>query len=531
MKKFWSVAIIFLLSASTSVWAGEIHHKIVEGDCLSKLHEKYHVSVKSIQERNLMGNSTVIIKDSVLWIPVVKTAAIKTQPIKPTAQIAPAKKVSPVEVRKDQKHEKTVHQGVSEYNPKDSGTAKYKGSHGEGAWLLGVVKEEEIGNTTVVLLDENVSKPVDPNQLIKKGDHFLMTSSLHTVGEYVAGWDFFVRKAAVYVSGEFQQDIYVRTACGNLVWHEKKPVPTPPPIIEEKPPVKVKPPVEEPPDEETPSLFVHKKVKKKILRDQEFDGGDGLWWIDDGKSEGDWWYFQYKDNLRKYDTRFAGGMITPVVGAFARGDLGRTDARYKWNNAGIGPEVGVMWNGVTDAGYPQQVQIMFRTMWEHLHGENSASGYAKTEDHFLLGLYAEYLRQFAPDLMHVLYAEGWVDTANSFRSTWGGDKASSRMAFAIGYKFHKQWNDEWASRFGIQVGFADQDDRWSAGANIEMRYNNWLIFGPSLDYTLASAVENAAGGFSYGPFVRVEFHDFATEKLSEAQSAGVQVSDVQLLKY
>ena len=532
MKRvLWIMAILLSLSASTSVWAGEIRHKVVDGDCLGKLHVRYHVPVKSIQERNYLGNSTVIKLGSVLWIPVVeKTEIAKVKIQTPEKPVAKAEKPQK-EVDKIRRGDAVVYLGIRKYNPENSGRDKTICSPGFAAYLLGVIRKEDIKDTKVILDSPYDPAPiVDPNKLIQKGDEFKMTSGLNKVGDYEAGFNFFVQGANVYLRDKFITRIYWRPSCGNWIRHEEKPIPTSPPVIEEKPtlpPVTVTPPAEEP-----PSIFVNKKEEERILIDQELDVGGGLWRNDDNSGQGGWWFLQYKLYLHQLETDFAGGTLTPVVGAFARGDLGKTNADFKWNNAGfVGPQAGEMWNALTDAGYPQQVQVMFRTLWEHLHGENPTSGYAKTEDHFLLGLYAEYLRQFAPDLMHILYAEGWTDVASSFKSTWSGDKASSRTSFAVGYKLHKQWNDEWASRFGVSFGWAEQDSRWSAGANIEMRYNDWLMFGPSLDYTLASAIQGAAGHFSYGPFVRAEFHEIVKEEHSKSQSEGVQPSDKPLILY
>jgi hypothetical protein len=307
---------------------------------------------------------------------------------------------------------------------------------------------------------------------------------------------------------------------------------TPPPLV--APPAappeapKLPPIVKAPPEEPTlPPIFKEEKIR--LVYEHELDVGAGLWQNQDSSARGAWWFAQYKFFLHNMEKDLAGGTLTPVIGAFARGDLGKNDSGYNWNTWGVGPMVGGMWNGITSKGYPQQAQVMFRALYEHLRGENSSSGYHKDEDHILLGYYAEYLRRFAPDLMTVLYSEGWVDVSRSFTSTWSGDHASNRSGFVIGAKLHKDWSDEWATRLGAQLGYAPQDNTLGANANLEFRYNDWLIFGPSLDYNIISNI--AAGGWAYGPFARVELHKYVTETYSVYRSGEVKPADKQLLKY
>jgi hypothetical protein len=173
---------------------------------------------------------------------------------------------------------------------------------------------------------------------------------------------------------------------------------------------------------------------------------------------------------------------------------------------------------------------VFRTLWENLHGENNSSGYHKNEDHFGLGYYTEYLRRFSPDLMNVFYSEGWVDMNKSISSSWKEDKPSNRTNFVVGYQLHKDWDDEWASRFGVQLGFSPEEHQWGLGLKTEARYNDWLMFGPAFDYTLASDIAGAAGSHSLGLFLRVELHKLITEKYSAIRTKTVQKTD-NLLKY
>jgi len=479
-----AVMMLLLLLSAGSAWAGK-YHTVTKGECLWLIGQHYSVRWQAIQRANGL-KSTTIFPGQRLLIP----------------------------------EENYVHGNIWRKvggNPY-GGTAKWAIDH--------------------FSLPEKVKVQVLKNIQQKKfrwsNIHSGMKITVVTFGKnriwknVTTRWD----STRYFATKDYGVDGYhvVKVLwCGNWAWWKEVLLPPLPPTHLKSAPsekVELKPQAQ---PAQLPPIF--KKEKTRVSFEHELDLGGGLWQNDSNFAKGAWWFGQYKLYLHRLEKNLSSGTWTPEIGVFARGDLGKTDADYHWNNWGIGPQIGLMWNGITEEGYPQQVQIMFRTLWEHLHGKNSSSGYHKDEDHFLLGYYAEYLRQFAPDLMNVLYAEGWVDMDNSFSSSWSGDKASKRSGFDVGYKLHKQWNDDWASRFGIQLGYTPQDNWWGANANIEMRYDDWLIFGPSFDYTLASNIAGAVGGYSYGPFVRIELHKFVMEKYSEYESEGVVPADHNLLKY
>jgi len=326
--------------------------------------------------------------------------------------------------------------------------------------------------------------------------------------------------------------------CGNWAWWKEEVVLPP---KKEIPPVSLIPEVipETPPEIpspiELPPIFREVVEEKECVQcEHEVDAGTGVWQNKETDARGLWWYAQYLLTLQRCEDGnmgIFGGTAVPKVGVFAKGDLGETDANYSWNSWGVGPEIGFIWTGLASNGYPHQVQFMFRTLWEHLHGENSSSGYHKDENHFLLGYYAEYLRKIAPDLMTVLYTEGWFDVSGSIDSSWSGDRVSDRSGFAIGAKIHKDFSEDWAGRLGAQIGFTPHEDHWGLNLNAEARFREWLMLGPNFDYTLASAVAGAAGGFSYGPFVRFELKHEVRRKYSEVRMEQVKPADHELLQY
>ncbi len=312
--------------------------------------------------------------------------------------------------------------------------------------------------------------------------------------------------------------------CGNWAWwKEKKTKPlSPKKIILSQPKEAVKL------SKKLPTIF--KSEKTRLLYEHEVDAGIGIWQNGGNSIHGSWWYAQYKIYLHNLEKNFGGGTITPEIGLFAKGDNGRTDAGYEWRNWGIGPQAGMMWSGLTSTGYPQSSQLVFRTLWENLHGENNSSGYHKDENHFELGYYTEYLRRFSPDMMNVFYSEGWVDITKSISSSWKEDIPSNRTNFVVGYQLHKDWNDHWASRFGVQLGFVPEEHQIGLGLISEARYDNWLMFGPDFNYIWISDIAGAVGSYSFGLFIRFELHKLIAEKYSAIRAEAVQSVKHNLLK-
>lgn len=283
-----------------------------------------------------------------------------------------------------------------------------------------------------------------------------------------------------------------------------------------------------------PAIFVSESVEKScVTAGNELSGGTGVWTSKDGDVRGAWWYVDYERYLRSCQNaiQIFGGTLTPIIGAFARGDIGKSDSGYGWDSAGIGPQAGAMWNGTTSAGYPHQVKMMLRAIYQYAHGANDNSGYSKQEQHALIGTYIEYLRRFHPEYMYILYSEGWFDIFRNINSTWSGDRATDITSVNIGAKIHKDLNADWAVRLGAQLGFQPEETRVGGNVNLELRYNDWLIFGPTIDVGIASDIPAEIGGIAYGAFVRAEFRNEVRESYSETYTKEVTPSDRELLEY
>lgn len=502
MKRIIGIITLLLALGASSAWA-ETKHVVEKGEYLSLIGQKYGISWQSIQVANGIKNPDLIFPGQQLLIPGKGTMVVK-------------------KVVNNKPRKKATITTTSGRIWKNVGGNKYKGT---AEWAI---KHFQIPEAVKAQVLTNIRNEKFDWTTVRSGQHIeAVTFGRNRIWTNVTTqWDPTRRHAAKdYGVGEY---VVARVlTCGNWVWWKKE---VPPPIQSKViPPVaRVIPPVAAPP----PIFREIKEQKKCAFCEHELDGGMGVWTNKEHDAQGLWWYAQYLLTLQrcgKGNIDIFGGTLVPKVGIFAKGDLGETDSGYNWHASGVGPEAGFIWTGLTDQGYPHQVQFMFRTLWEHLHGQNGM--YDKKEDHFLLGYYAEYLRRHAPDLMSVLYAEGYFDVSGSIDSTWSGDEVSDRGNFSVGYKIHKDLTDHWAGRAGVQVGFAPHEERWGLTPSVELRFDEWLMFGFSLDYTLASAIEGAAGGFSYGPFIRFELKKIIQKEWTETRMEQVQPADVQLLEY
>jgi len=527
MKKLWLLfmAIFLLMSGASSAWAGVFAKKYVvqKGDCLWRISKNFEMTVKQIKKINKLKSDIIHPGDKLLVV-LPDAKSLHAKPIK--------RKVLAIHP----KHRKIVKSkgtslgpskvklaGLRNYELKNAGRDKTTCTPETAAYLLGFVYKKEIKDTQLVFVKDSVDFG---NQTIKKGERIKMTSGSNKVGEYITGFEIFTAKAAIYVKGKFRGYMYLRPECGNWIRHqEKKTIPVPVEAVKTESSEKLV-------EKKKPLSIFKSKKKERDLYHHELDAGVGIWKNLNGFSKGGWWFLQYKLYLDRLAKRLANGdILTPAIGVYARGDLGRTKDRYGWNHYGLGPEFGFILSGYAAADYPEDIQMMFRVLWEHLHGANHTTGYSKKEDRLLLGLYAEYLRRFAPDLMSILYFEGWADVGGTMKSTWSGDSPTNRTSFAIGYELEKKLSRKWRVRFGAEVGWAKQDDQWAAAAKIELRYDETYMAGPNVNYILASAVRGAAGGWSVGSFLRAEFKKQVREEHSREESAGVTVSKHDILHY
>jgi hypothetical protein len=518
MKYAFSFVVSLIILCATSAWANQTH-PVVKGESLSTIGVKLGVDWHKIAEENKISAPHMVRIGQKLIVPEKTSDKKKLITPKITKR---AKKTFSVATKKMVTGTK---ENPASYTDDEVGDDPWRGTIAEGLKLLGFDIPK---GASLRFAGEGMD-------VLSSGAIIQMVSGKDKVKWYRAELSpekAKVWKLGVIVNGSRAGSVYAKPECANwLIW-EKSPVPV---KKVEIPPAPVAPEVipETPP--ELPPIFREVVEEKECVQcEHEVDAGMGAWQNKERDAHGLWWYAQYLLTLQRCEDgniNIFGGTLVPKVGVFAKGDLGETDAGYEWNSPGIGPEIGFIWTGLADNGYPHQVQFMFRTLWEHLHGENSSSGYHKDEDHFLLGYYAEYLRQFAPELMAVLYAEGWFDVSGSINSSWSGDEVSDRAGFVIGAKIHKYFSEDWAGRLGAQIGFAPHEDRWGLNLNAEARYREWLMFGPSLDYTLASAVAGAAGGYSYGAFVRFELKHEVRKKYSVIRTEEVKPADHQLLQY
>ncbi len=517
MRYAFSFVVSLIILCATSAWADQTH-PVAKGECLSTIGVKLGVDWHKIAEENKISAPYTIRVGQKLKIPEKTSKKVVAPKITKRA-----KKTFSVVTKK-------VVTGTKEnpapYTDDEVGDDPWRGTFVEGLKLLGFD----------IPKDSRLNFASEGMDVLPSSAIIQMVSGKNKVKWYRAELSpekAKVGRFGIIVNGSYVGSVYAKPECANWLTWEKPPVPIEKVKIPPAPVVPVVPEVT-PDIPALPPIFKEVVEKECVQCENEVDAGMGVWQNKERDARGLWWYAQYLLTLQRCEDgniNIFGGTAVPKIGIFAKGDLGETDSGYKWNSRGAGPEIGFIWTGLASNGYPHQVQFMFRTLWEYLHGENSSSGYGKDENHFLLGYYAEYLRRFAPDLMSVLYAEGWFDISGSIDSTWSGDEVSDRAGFVFGAKIHKDFSKDWSGRLGAQIGFSPHEDRWGLNINAEARWREWLMFGPSFDYTLASAVAGAAGGYSYGPFICFELKHEVRKRYIVIRTAEVEPADHQLLNY
>lgn len=521
MKRIISLLSLLIILCASSAWANQKMYKIEkQGECLSTIGAKLGVDWHDIAKVNKISAPYMVRIGQKLIVPEKTSDKEKLIAPKITKR---AKKTFSVAMKKVATGTK---ENPSLYTDDEVGDDPWRGTFVEGLKLLGFD----------IPKDARLNFASEGMDVLPSSAIIQMVSGKNKVKWYRAELSpekAKVGRFGIIVNGSYVGSVYAKPECANWLTWEKPPVPIekvkipPAPVVPEE--VTPETPMELPP------IFREVVEEKECVQcEHEVDAGMGVWRNKEDDARGLWWYAQYLLTLQRCEDgniNIFKGTLVPKVGIFAKGDLGETDAGYKWNSWGAGPEVGFIWTGLASNGYPHQVQFMFRTLWEHLHGENSSSGYGKDEGHFLLGYYFEYLRKFAPKLTAVLYTEGYFDISGSIDSTWSGDQVSDRAGFVLGAKIHKDFSKDWAGRLGAQIGFAPHEDRWGLNLNAEARWREWLMLGPSFDYTLASAVAGAAGGYSYGPFIRFELKHEVRKKYSVIRTEEVKPADHQLLSY
>lgn len=333
MKQIVGIFLLLLALGVSSAWA-ETKHVVEKGECLSLIGQKYKISWRAIQTANEIKNPDLIFPGQQLLIPekgIIATERVATKTNKRVA-ITSGK----------------IWENV--------GGNKYKGT---AEWAI---KHFQI--------PEAVKTQVLANIRTGKFEWTTICSSQH-IEAVTFGWNKIWTNVTtqwwdpthLYAAKDYGVGEYVVAhvlTCGNWVWWKKEV--SPPTQQEVIPPVtSVIPPVAAPP----PIFRGIKEQKKCVSCEHELDGGMGVWTNKEHDAQGLWWYAQYLLTLQRCgrgNINIFGGTLVPRIGIFAKGDLGETDLGYNWHSAGVGPEAGFIWTGLTDKGYPQQAQFMFRTV-------------------------------------------------------------------------------------------------------------------------------------------------------------------------
>ncbi len=415
--------VVFLLLGVSSAWARTTfaaEYLIKNGDCLSKIGQTYRISVSELKRINGLKRDLIRIGDTLL-IPL-QDEYVKSS----TTKVVDSSKAKVSKIAKIQLKTRKVHtsyspypykkelKGLRTYKSENAGRDPYLGTSAYAAYLLGVVEKDEIGITTVVLLNDSAGKTsVDPSQLIKKGEQIKMTSNVSKVGDYVSGFQFYVIKAEVYVNGKFRGHMYLSKWCGNWIWKEEK---TPPPQPAQ-PGISIYPPTPEK-WEEVPEKEI--TPEKALMR-----------W--------DWELFANaggETDFRGNNNGFAGaeGALYPIIveGKNARDEFGvggkvnfwKGETFEKFLYDGGYYAVGPAWKHSNYKGWDTGFKILIGKLWEN--GNDATGDYKSRREFGIAGISASYSnyerelhgKKFFPE--HQLYAALFIPISSDVRHSWQG---------------------------------------------------------------------------------------------------------------
>jgi hypothetical protein len=406
-----------------------------------------------------------------------------------------------------------------EYKDSDIGRDPYRGSIEKALVLLRF--SDEVSD----LLQKEIEAGNFTEDFIRSGDLFLMTSGKDKIAEYVAKLKnpLEVKKYQVAYNGLLHVLLYI-SECGNWVRPPERqitPKKEPPPVEEEKPPEIEKPPVEEvkppevsaPPEEiiiseipivpQIPEPFKFPRYKKIQCRDFELNAAGG-YLHGNLNSMNDFW--AYAEGIA-WDSCW---YWSKGAGFYGKTDKGEVESGYGWKDWGIGPQIALRYqNYALDEGVmrPYGITGKLRLMYNRMEGNNPLSGYGKTEEQILLGLYLEYVRQLKQGLMAGVTFEAWIQLwGNLIQSTWSGDKVSDQGRLEIGGFIQKRISDDFQVRARLSLFHQMSDDMNGAGASVEIRYHEWIMCGAYVGWYW----EN--GGLVYGPYCRAEVGNLIREQ-------------------
>jgi len=499
MKKKLAITLLLLLITSATAFAKETFsqptYTVAKGDCLWQIGEKLGIEWEKIARDNNISKPYTIYPNQKLSV-TKNDLVVKGE----VESLLNRFYRNPKEVFSQLKGQKEI---LSYSHP---GGDKWRGNLNLALELLAY--PQEVAEALKVKVNNNEYE-LRTEDSLKNGDIFLMTYGKDKVKLSIGDWSGIIKenenlaakKYTVVVNGNTWVLLQV-LICKNWV---------------------------RPPEEKRKSIkIITAPAKKKsvvILNAEEgvrsFKGwcyedehepiiGAGRW--RNRLARGRFAYAEYMYWLKSCESEYSFGL--GIYGMIEDGESKQSD--YEWDGRLIGPQVGVKrtWIYLDKEGNSrfQQWQIKFRLVKERTDGKNPSSGYRITQYDLKAGLYSEYVREFNDKWIGIFIAEGWYGFDKTRRSTWSGDKPSSRNLFSLGIYAQYKFTDNVQVRFGGGPFYQRWDRMTGINLRAELRLWETVMIGPYFNFfPFRLSKEYTEGGYhktdlnTWGLFIRVEF--------------------------
>ena len=178
---------------------------------------------------------------------------------------------------------------------------------------------------------------------------------------------------------------------------------------------------------------------------------------------------------------------------------------------GVGVQVGVQRNWINDRNNRASADLKLRWLSDRSWGSNPQSGYSFTQKGQKIGLYGGYTERINKegDLLGAT-AEYWKSFGAKVNSTWAGQPAQDRGSVGVAAFYETKLSDDnkWRVRYIGGLKHTNWDKQNWSQLTAEIRYDDWLMFGPQI--TLPIGVSDLNQPLTHsdlttvGAFVRVE---------------------------
>ncbi|MFZ2187878.1 MAG: hypothetical protein WAV46_04625 [Candidatus Moraniibacteriota bacterium] len=322
------------------------------------------------------------------------------------------------------------------------------------------------------------------------------------------------------------RNVVILDKCDNLTEVAPR-TPQPPPIV--TPPPKVEEPPVEPqpvPPPEEPEVMVppfHVTPEEAAGKPRcEVQAGAGLY--GNRMYEGNWVYGEAICYVWKDGAWQAG---PGLYGMYGSGESIGTAFRNQ--EYGVGVQVGAQRNWVNDRNRLSTLDLKLRWLRDKSWGENPDSGYSFTQKGQKVGAYVGYTEKLNSegDLAGVI-GEYWKSYGQTVSSTWTAQPVQDRGSMSLSGFYETKLSQDNAWRQRVIGGWArtnwDKQD-WLRGT-YEIRYNEWLMFGPQVTLPIGVSDLNkplsARDLTTVGAFVRVELGKKVRENDAKSREAQVE---------